>query len=52
MEETPGNFLACPDLGEGAIDRLGHVDLEGLLICFQVDRIEHGEFLEKPTHSA
>ena len=41
MEESAGHFLPRPDLGKRAVDRLGHVDLKGLLVCLLVELIDH-----------
>jgi hypothetical protein len=41
MEEKACHLLAGPDFGEGAVDRLRHVDLKGLLVRLQLELIDH-----------
>ena len=42
VKEPPRDFLTSPDLGEGAVDRFGHVDLKRLLVGLQVEMRAHG----------
>ena len=53
MEKPACHLLTCPDLGEGPVDGLGHVDLEGLLIHLQLELIDHRKLvLRSRTHLA
>ena len=52
MEKPAGHLLTGSDLSKGAVDRLGHVDLKGLLIGQPIKVRTHGPFLQKPPIAA
>ena len=41
MEKSTGYFLTRSNLGEGSIDRLCHVNLEGLFVGLHLELIDH-----------
>ena len=49
VEEATCHFLTRPNFGKSAVDRLSHVDFEGLLVGLHLKGVNHGsDVTERP----